>query len=436
MTFLDALNFVYLYPFVMSLFWISVGLRFFIAYARRNEEYLDSGVLPELDSYPLVSVLVPCYNEEAVAEDNIEKLFRYTKYPNFEIICIDDGSTDRTWEILEQIYDSGKYPNLRIIKVAHNAGKAHALTQGAIAARGEYLLGVDADSFLGEEAMRHLVTNITGHKNTVTYFLGVNRKGIGAVTGNPLIRNRSTLLAKIQIAEFASVIGLIKRAQRVYGRIGTVSGVCVLYRRRALMDVGWWDQDMITEDIAVTWKLQLNGWECHYEPSARCWMLVPETVKGLWAQRVRWAQGGAEVLLRHISVLWTPRLWRQLPILLEQMISIVWTFLWYIAMFIFFYQWIVHDNLNWLAVSLGGLLVVVCMVQLAISVRFARRNDPDILRYVIWAAWYPFLYWFINPFTVTRALPKAIKAMRKGGQAVWTSPDRGLTGEPASAKNA
>jgi len=405
---------------------MSVGLRFFLAYIRRNESYIDSAHLPELTQYPLVSILVPCYNEEEVVAATISKLFGYTKYPNFEVLCIDDGSKDRTWEVLSDIYDSGKYPNLRIIRILHNAGKAHALTQGAIAARGEYLLGVDADSFLGEEAMRHLVTNIEGLKNNVAYFLGTKRKGIGAVTGNPLVRNRSTLLAKIQIAEFASVIGLIKRAQRLYGRIGTVSGVCVLFRRRALMDVGWWDQDMITEDIAVTWKLQLNGWEVHYDPAARCWMLVPETIKGLWAQRVRWAQGGAEVLFRHWKIMFHPRYWGQLPVLLEQIISIIWTFLWYISMFVFFYQWLVLGNLNWMAVSLGGLLVVVCMLQLAVSVRFSRRYDPGIMRYVIWAAWYPFLYWFINPLTVTRALPKAIKAARRGGQAVWNSPDRGL----------
>jgi len=436
MSFIDILNLVYLYPFVMSMFWITAGLRFFVAYVRRNQTYIDTGKLPELDQYPLVSVLVPCYNEEEVAEATIEKLYKYTKYPNFEVICIDDGSKDRTWEVLENVYHSGKYPTLRIIRVVHNAGKAHALTQGAIAARGEYLLGVDADSFLGEEAMRQLVTNIMGKKNAVTYFLGTKRKGIGAVTGNPIVRNRSTLLAKIQLAEFSSVIGLIKRAQRIYGRIGTVSGVCVLFRRRALMDVGWWDQDMITEDIAVTWKLQLNGWEVNYEPGARCWMLVPETIKGLWAQRVRWAQGGAEVLIRHIGILWKPRLWAQLPVLLEQMASIIWTFLWQISMIIFFYNWLVLGNLNWMSVSLGGLLVVVCILQLAIAVRFSRRYDPGIMRYVVWAAWYPFLYWFINPLTVTRALPKAIKAMRKGGQATWTSPDRGLSGSPATASAA
>ena len=424
---IDILNFVYVYPFVMSLFWVSVGLRYFVNYVRGNASYVESGQIPTLPYHPFVSILVPCYNEEATAEETIVNLFKYTNYPNYEVICIDDGSKDKTWEVLERVYNSGRFPGLRIIRVVHNAGKAHALTQGAIAAKGEYLLGVDADSFLGEEAMTLLVANMMGLHNQVDYYLGRNRKGIGAVTGNPLVRNRSTLLAKLQVAEYASVIGLIKRAQRVYGRIGTVSGVCVLFRRRALMDVGWWDQDMITEDIAVTSKLQLGGWEVHYEPGARCWMLVPESVKGLWAQRVRWAQGGIEVLARNFPVFWHPKQWAQLPVILEQLISVVWTFLWYISIGVFLYQWLWLGALNWVAVSLGGLLVVVCMIQLAVSTRFARRYDPGVRRYIWWAAWYPFIYWFLNPFTLTRALPKAIRAIRRGGQAVWTSPDRGLT---------
>src|SRR3546814_20032176 len=120
----------------------------------------------------------------------------------------------------------------------------------------------------------------------------IEQSRVGAVTGNPRIRNRSSLLGQVQVGEFASIIGLIKRTQRVYGRIFTVSGVVAAFRRRALDHVGYWSLDMITEDIDISWKLQRDHWTIFYEPRALCWILMPETLRGLWRQRLRWAQGG------------------------------------------------------------------------------------------------------------------------------------------------
>lgn len=114
---------------------------------------------------------------------------------------------------------------------------------------------------------------------------------VGAVTGNPRIRTRSTLIGRIQVGEFSSIIGLIKRTQRIYGRVFTVSGVIAAFRRQALADVGYWSPDMITEDIDISWKLQLRHWDIFFEPRALCWILMPETLRGLWKQRLRWAQG-------------------------------------------------------------------------------------------------------------------------------------------------
>lgn len=83
------------------------------------------------------------------------------------------------------------------------------------------------------------------------------------------------------MVEYASIIGLIKRSQRILGKVMTVSGVIFAFRKRALLDCGLWDKDLITDDIGVTWKLQRRFWDVRYEPRALCWMLVPETLKGL-----------------------------------------------------------------------------------------------------------------------------------------------------------
>ncbi|MCY0536308.1 glycosyltransferase family 2 protein, partial [Klebsiella pneumoniae] len=85
---------------------------------------------------------------------------------------------------------------------------------------------------------------------------------------NPRIRTRSTLVGKIQVGEYSSIIGLIKRTQRIYGNVFTVSGVIAAFRRSARAEVGYWSDDMITEDIDISWKLQLNQWTIFYEPRA------------------------------------------------------------------------------------------------------------------------------------------------------------------------
>ncbi|WP_414739247.1 glycosyltransferase family 2 protein [Macrococcoides caseolyticum] len=140
------------------------------------------------------------------------------------------------------------------------------------------------------------------------------------------MRNKSSILGKIQTVEYASIIGSIKRAQTLNGYVNTISGVFTLFRKSALEAVGYWDDDMITEDIAVSWKFHMHHYEIRYEPRALCWMLVPETFTGIWKQRLRWAQGGHEVVLREFkSMLKQPNLPLWL-LYLEQLISIIWVY--------------------------------------------------------------------------------------------------------------
>src|SRR4029077_4050608 len=155
--------------------------------------------------------------------------------------------------------------------------------------RGEFLVCIDGDAMLHPNAAIYLVKPM------------INLPRVGAVTGNPRIRSRSSLLGKIQVGEFSSIIGLIKRAQRIYGCLFTVSGVAAAFRKRALHDCGYWHIDMLTEDIDVSWRLQLKHWQIQYEPCAVVWILMPETLRGLWKQRLRWARGGAEVYFKNVA---------------------------------------------------------------------------------------------------------------------------------------
>jgi poly-beta-1,6-N-acetyl-D-glucosamine synthase len=407
------LEFVFYYPLFMAYLWMVGALIYYFRW-EKNAQY-NHLKPPPLPEYPPVSILVPCHNEGPDAAETIENLL-HQEYPHFEIIAINDGSKDNTLEILLALAE--QYPKLRVINLEQNQGKAMALRTGALFSANEFLICIDGDALLGQ----HATTWIMSHM--------LSGPRVGAVTGNPRIRTRSTLLGKIQVGEFSAIIGMIKRAQRIYGRVFTVSGVVAGFRKSALHRVGYWSNDMVTDDIDISWKLQLDHWDIRYEPNALCWILMPETLRGLWRQRLRWAQGGAEVLLRHTRLLciWKSR--RMWGIYLEYLASVFWSYsmvwillLWVLGSFIELPDELLVPPL---LPSLGGLLLgLTCLIQFAFSLVIDSRYEQGIARTYYWMIWYPFAYWLINVFTTALGLIKALKKKRNT-RAVWISPDRGI----------
>lgn len=398
-------NFVFWYPLIMSLVWIAGSLLFY--QNREGDVKID---FDKVD-WPMISILIPCYDEEETIEETIEYIHKID-YSNKEIIAVNDGSKDRTSEILYEL--SKQYDDLRIIDCKENCGKANALKLATFASRAEYLICIDSDAVLDKYSAKYLIYN----------FLYRGER-LGAVTGNPRIRNRDTLLAKLQIVEYASIIGAIKRCQRIWGKIMTVSGVITAFRKKALIDVGLWDHDMITDDISISWKLEQRFWDIRYEPRALCWMLVPETIRGIWKQRIRWAQGGQEVILRYFKNMfhWNQR--RIWPIYLEQWISLIWAYSWVIwIVYYFITSETIQELIIWLTFS-SFILTFFSLIQLWLALKIDGKYDK-VLQYYSWAAWYPFIYWVLNASIVMWALPRAIKSRIKGGYATWTSPDRGM----------
>ena len=410
-------NFVFYYPLFMAWMWMIGGLWYYVHYERKDSA--DPEFEPVLKSEPKVSILVPCFNEEANVEEVVEALDRI-HYSDLEIICINDGSTDRTGALLDQMLL--RYPRLRVIHQSSNQGKAVALNTAAPLAGGEFLICIDGDALLDP----HIVPWMLRHFDSPR---------VAAVTGNPRIRTRSTLLGKIQVGEFSSIIGLIKRAQRTYGRVFTVSGVIAAFRRSALHQVGYWSPDMLTEDIDISWKLQTNHWAIHFEPRALAWILMPETIKGLWKQRLRWSMGGIQVVLKYARKLLAWRQRRMWLIWAEYLVSVAWAY----AMVLVIILWALTQLIPMpAALHVGSILpawhgVIIgstCLLQFLVSLMIDRRYEPNILRYYFWMVWYPLVYWMLTMLTSVWALPKTL-LRRRGKRAVWVSPDRGLQNEVA-----
>lgn len=402
--------FVFWYPTLMSIVWVVGGLIFY-----NTRKQLEP---TKINNPPFVSVLIPCYNESSTIRNTIEKL-NQLNYPDYEMIAINDGSKDNTAEILKELANT--YGRLRVIDLKQNCGKANALHLGLLASKGEFLMCIDADAFLDKEALNYIIPHFI-----------VNGERVGAVTGSPRVVNKNNLLSKIQCCEFSSIIGLSKRSQRVLGKVMTISGVVTCFRKKALLDVGLWDKDLITEDIGVSWKLQKRFWDIRYEPNAICWMLVPETIKGLWSQRTRWSKGGLEVVLRHKNIFTDIRQRRIYPIFFEQILSITWAFTWFYLLIVSIINAITYRDITYLnLISKDGLfLAVVCLIQFFITMVLDNDYEKGFFKYYFYSIWYSLFYWYINGFVTLVSIPKALSfKFRKGEYATWTSPDRGVINE-------
>jgi biofilm PGA synthesis N-glycosyltransferase PgaC len=239
---------------------------------------------------------------------------------------------------------------------------------------------------------------------------------VAAVTGNPRVRNTETFLARLQAVEFSSIISLLRRAQRVWGRIVTVSGVVAALRRSAVYDVGGYSPNMPTEDIELTWKLQKRHYDVRYEPRAICWMTVPVTWRGLWQQRLRWARGLCQVLRKHADVLTTWKSRRLWPVFTESFLSIMWS-----VCFVFLATlWTVSYAIGLPPVGAspipnlwGMAIATLCLVQILTGVLIDSRYDPRIVRYLPYAVWYPMIYWAFLAVTTVRALPYLLREPAK-----------------------
>ncbi len=407
------------YPLSLALLWIALALAR-ASGAEARERWLPAppaGAPPT--ARPPVSVLIPCFNEGPLLAEAVYAALALA-WPTVEVIAINDGSSDDTAQQLEAW--AALEPRLRVVHLARNQGKALALRAGALLARHGLLLCIDADARLDPQAAAWMLRHFQ------------DDPGLGAVTGNPRIRNRSTLLGRLQVGEFSMIIGLIKRAQSALGGLFCVSGVIGAFRRSALHSVGYWDPHCLTEDIAVTWALQRAGWRVRYEPHALVWILMPETLQGLWRQRLRWAEGGLQVLLANLDLLGRPRRWRLWPLLLEPLCSLVWAH--GLALLLLL------QLLRSLAALVGqappaalaagaGLhgpalaLLLVGLLQVAVSFWLDRPYDRGLARIGFWMVWYLLAFWLLSWATSLVALPRVLRRRRRG-RARWVSPDRGL----------
>lgn len=235
-------------------------------------------VLPPLTDP--VSVIVPAYNEEAGIEATVRSLLGST-HEAVQIIVVDDGSTDRTFEIAEAIEDR----RVMVIRQA-NAGKAAALNTGLAWAHFDIVVMIDGDTVFEPDAIFNLIQPLADPR-------------VGAVSGNTKVGNRQGVLGRWQHLEYVIGFNLDRRMFDVMECMPTVPGAIGAFRREALLGIGGVSEDTLAEDTDLTMALCRAGWRVVYEESAIAWTEAPSTVRQLWKQRYRWCYGTLQAMWKH-----------------------------------------------------------------------------------------------------------------------------------------
>jgi biofilm PGA synthesis N-glycosyltransferase PgaC len=390
-----------LYPVCTAALWMAGGLLFRMLDESGSAQEPDGG-------WPGVSVLIPAYNEEAVVAISVGAALA-ADYPVLEVLVLDDGSTDRTEAAA--LAAAGADERCRVIRDPVNRGKADRLNAGLREARHDLVAIVDADTHLHPAALKLLVARMS------------RSPMVAAVAGAPHVTNRGHLLLSMQILEAASIIGLIRRTQSLTGRVGVVAGVLGLFRRDRVLAVGGYDPRMATEDIDLTWRLLIAGWETVYEPQALVGMQVPSTLGGLWAQRKRWARGQGEVLHTHLGqvVRWHNR--RVWLLAFESLASLLWVVAIGVSLAIAaFGVAIGSEDLFGFAFDWGIAIAIVATLQLLLAIWLERGYDPTILGSFLVAAVYPLAYWLISALAAVRSQIMALMRGPRGRRVVWDVP--------------
>ncbi len=399
------LVFIALYPMITAVVWAATAL---VYSTRREGTKADAFYAIPDEQLPLITVMVPAYREEAGIDRTLEVL-HHLDYPRYEVLVVDDGSPDRTADIARAhvLRDS----RFRLLAKTDNQGKALAMNDAMPLVRGTVLVVVDADARLHRDALRPIAA----------HFVRLPR--VAAVTGNPRVANRTSLVAELQTLEFTSIVSLLRRAQVVWGRILTVSGVISAFRVSALRDIGLFDPSMATEDIDVSWRLQRRFYDIRYEPRALVDMTVPASLPALWRQRRRWALGLVQVLRRHRAVISTWKNRRQWPVYVEAVLSIAWAHA-FLVMLVFWALClsvgVAPPGASPFPNAWGMIVATACLGQLALGVHLDRRYDASVGRSFWVAPLYPLGYWLLMSLvTVRSTLPSLLS--RQPSVARWAT---------------
>ncbi len=243
---------------------------------------------PLLTRYPLISVVIPAYNEEENIVSTIRSVLQ-NSYSRREVIVVNDGSTDNTAARVKALCATLPPNMVKLISIK-NGGKARALNIAMRRARGEVVAILDADAVLKNGALHAFARHFDDPQ-------------IGAVAGKVYTASLKGLLNKFQALEYAVGQNIEKKAFSVIGAVGVVPGPAGAWRRAALLQIGGFSSDTLVEDQDMTLTMLRRGWKIAYEPDAVAYTETPDTLQKFLTQRFRWVYGMMQCYWKHLGTM-------------------------------------------------------------------------------------------------------------------------------------
>ncbi|QUL54753.1 glycosyltransferase family 2 protein [Paenibacillus tritici] len=257
----------------------------------------EKEAVPEITGeHPMVTIMVPAHNEGIVISKTVESLLALD-YPHdrYEIIVINDNSSDNSAELLGDIQRKNPQRNLIIINtdaVIGGKGKSNALNIGFSRSRGELIAIYDADNTPERTALKYLVAEI------------INDDSLGAVIGKFRTRNRNaSLMTRFINIETLSFQWMAQAGRWKLFKLCTIPGTNFIMRRSIVESIGGWDVKAIAEDTEISFRIYMMGYRIKFQPKSVTWEQEPQTVKVWFKQRTRWAKGNIYVIVKNLPLL-------------------------------------------------------------------------------------------------------------------------------------
>ena len=239
---------------------------------------------PTPTKFPSLSVVIPAHNEELSIVGTINAV-KNLEYPKpFEIIVLDDGSTDGTYEKIKNI------KGINFVRFKKNKGKAVVLNHGVSIAKGELIVAIDADTYPRKDALMKMVGYFDDSK-------------MGAVTTIVTVDKPKSFLQKIQELEYYAAFGFWHKSLSTIDCLYVTPGPMSIYRKSALLEIGGYDEGNITEDMEIALNLKKHGYRIACCVNTKVSTGVPDTLKGFIRQRLRWYRGAIyNSMFKHSSL--------------------------------------------------------------------------------------------------------------------------------------
>jgi len=278
-----------LFLFSVAVIWSMILYQLYLTISgyRYRNQFPHPIDLPDPETLPPVSILIPARNEEIVIKKTIETMTRLD-YPRnkLEIIIIDDGSTDETAAVLKKAAanDSRIKPVL-LPRAEIGSGKSHALNTGIKSASHPYIAVYDADNNPEPQALKHLISHLLA-----------DDKLAGVIGKFRTLNRRSNLLTRFINIETLSFQWILQAGRYHAFKVAILPGTNFIVRREVIEQCGGWDEMAITEDAELSVRIYREGWQLKFVPTAVTWEQEPESL-GVWIrQRTRWVRGNNYVI--------------------------------------------------------------------------------------------------------------------------------------------